>query len=128
MLEFAVSSNSRDSVALRDWVDYDFSRWFLNLPGVASTEVGGGLEKEIHVIVDQERLANLGHTFTELAMLLEAENQESPGGRINTGGREFTIRASGRFKDVADLSALPLWFSNGGQQKKDHSPGGMWHG
>lgn len=118
VLEFAVSSNSRDSVALRDWVDYDFSRWFLNLPGVASTEVGGGLEKEIHVIVDQERLANLGHTFTELAMLLEAENQESPGGRINTGGREFTIRASGRFKDVADLSALPLWFSNGGQQKK----------
>ena len=118
VLEFAISSNQRDSVALRDWVDYDFSRWFLNLPGVASTEVGGGLAKEIQITVDQERLAGLGHTFQELAALLAAENQESPGGRINTAGREYTIRTSGRFKDVHDLAALPLWFSNAGKQHK----------
>ncbi len=111
VLEFAVSSPARDSVSLRDWVDYDFSRWFLNLPGVASTEVGGGLRKEIHIIVNQERLASLGHTFQDLANVLAAENQQSPGGRINTGSREFTIRTSGRFKTVEELAALPLWFT-----------------
>ena len=112
VLEFVVSSSSRDPVSLRDWVDYDFSRWFLNLPGVASTEVGGGLNKEIHIIVDQDRLADLGHSFQELTEVLAAENQEMPGGRINTGGREFTIRASGRFKTIDELAALPLWFTN----------------
>jgi len=118
VLEFVVSSAKRDSVTLRNWVDYDFSRWFLNLPGVASTEVGGGLEKEVHIIVDQDRLAGLGHTFQELAEVLAAENQETPGGRINTGGREFTLRASGRFKTIEELAALPVWFS-GNNDKKD---------
>ena len=117
VLEYAVSSSQRDAVALRDWVDYDFSRWFLNLPGVAAAEVGGGVQREIQIIVDQDRLASLGHTFTELAEVLAKENQESPGGRMNTAGREFTIRASGRFKTVAELAALPLWFKGDGEKK-----------
>ncbi|MDH5444161.1 MAG: efflux RND transporter permease subunit [Gammaproteobacteria bacterium] len=117
VLEFVVSSNTRDPVELRNWVDYEFSRWFLNLPGVASTEVGGGLEKEIHIIVDQERLASLGHSFQELAELLAVENQETPGGRMNTGGREYTIRTSGRFQTVEDLATLPLWFGTSTNKK-----------
>ena len=53
----------------------------------------------------------------ELAEVLAAENQETPGGRLNTAGREFTIRASGRFKTVAELRALPLWFkADGGKE------------
>lgn len=117
VLEFVVSSPKRDSVSLRDWVDYDFSRWFLNLPGVAATEVGGGLNKEIQIIVDQERLASLGHTFQELAEILTVENQESAGGRINTAKREFTIRASGRFRTVKDLAAMPIWFTGSSEKK-----------
>ena len=34
--EFVVSSTSLDPVKLRDWVDYDFAKQFLNLPGVAA--------------------------------------------------------------------------------------------
>ena len=49
VLELVVSSTQRGPVELRSWVDYTFAKWFLNLPGVASAEVGGGLEREIHV-------------------------------------------------------------------------------
>ena len=67
VLELAISSTERESTRLRDWVDYQFSRWFLNLPGVASTEVGGGNVRELQIIVDQERLASLGLTLTMYA-------------------------------------------------------------
>ena len=39
VMEYAVSSNKRNTVALRDWVDYDFRNWLINLPGVAAAEV-----------------------------------------------------------------------------------------
>ncbi len=108
VLELAVSSNQRDIVALRDWVDYHFSNWFLNLPGVASTEVGGGLTREIQLIVDQERLADYGLDFRDLTRIIQAENQELSGGRFNLARRELSSRTNGRFSSLEDLARLPL--------------------
>jgi len=108
VLELAVSASQRDIVALRDWVDYNFSNWFLNLPGVASTEVGGGLVREIELIVDQERLADYGLDFRDLTRIVQSENQELPGGRFNFAQRELSSRTNGRFDSLEDLAKLPL--------------------
>lgn len=108
VLELAISSSQRDIVALRDWVDYNFSNWFLNLPGVASTEVGGGLKREIQLIVDQARLADYGLDFSDLSRIIQSENQELPGGRFNLGQRELSSRTHARFSSLQDLARLPL--------------------
>ncbi len=112
VLEMVVSSTDRDPVALRSWVDYTFGKWFLNLPGVAAAEVGGGLTREIQVIVDQERLSVFGFTIEDISTILSNENQDSPGGNLQTASREFSTRTSGRFQSVSDLAALPLWKDN----------------
>ena len=52
VLEFVISSPLRDPVELRTWLDYSFAKWFLNLPGVASTEIGGAPVREITVVVE----------------------------------------------------------------------------
>lgn len=109
VLELVVSSAQRDPVALRTWVDDTFAKWFVNLPGVAAAEVGGGLQREIHVVLDQERLGAQGFTIEDVATMLEAENQDTPGGRLQTGSREISARAAGRFRSVADLAEMPLW-------------------
>jgi CzcA family heavy metal efflux pump len=109
VLEMVVSSPERDPVALRTWVDYTFAKWFLNLPGVAAAEVGGGLEREIQVVVDQERLSALGFTLEDVATALSAENQDSPGGQLQTSNREISARATGRFRNAKELAAMPLW-------------------
>lgn len=117
VLEMAVSSTKLDIVALRDWVDYSFSKWFINLPGVAAAEVGGGQAREIHIVVDQERLASFGFDLNDLAQRLGQENIEAPGGRLIIGTRELSTRAMGRFRTVEEISQLPLWQadSNGGR-------------
>lgn len=112
VLEMVVSSTDRDPVALRSWVDYTFAKWFLNAPGVAAAEVGGGLIREIQVVVDQERLSAFGFTIEDISTILSRENRDSPGGNLRTANREISARTSGRFHNVADLAALPLWKNN----------------
>ena len=109
VLEMVVSSTDLDPVALRSWVDYTFAKWFLNLPGVAAAEVGGGLTREIQVVLDQERLSAFGFSIEDVSSLLTNENQDSPGGNLQTASREISARTSGRFQSVEEMAALPLW-------------------
>lgn len=106
--ELVVSSRLRDAVDLREYVDYRFSSWFLNLPGVAAVEVGGGLGREIQVLPDQRRLAALGLDLDDVIQALERNNQDSPGGRLELPGQELLGRTAGRFESVAEIAGLPL--------------------
>ncbi len=108
VLQLAVSSSQRESSQLRDWVDYELSNWFVNLPGVASAEVGGGSKREIQLIVDQERLASLGLGFDDLRKALAEENRDYPGGRIYFAEQELTTRTAGRITNPLQLGELPL--------------------
>jgi multidrug efflux pump subunit AcrB len=112
VLELAVSSNSRSSVELRSWADYSFSKWFLNLPGVAAVEIGGGLEREIQIIPDQEKLANIGLSLQEFAEQIKQQNIDSPGGRMIADRLEITTRSEGRFSSIDELKNLPLQTEN----------------
>lgn len=108
VLELVVSSADRDPVELRSWVDYDFSKWFLNVKGVASTEVGGGLVREIQVIVDQEKLAAAGFTIRDIKKLLSEENQDASSGVLYMDTRKLSARTEGRFNSIKDIEKLPL--------------------
>jgi multidrug efflux pump subunit AcrB len=108
VVELVVASPLRDPVMLRTWVDDVFATWFLNLPGVAAVEVGGGLVREIQVLPDQQRLAGLGLTVEDIARAVEAANRDTPGGRLRTRSGELSGRTSGRFASVQELAELPL--------------------
>jgi len=108
VVELVVASPLRDPVALRTWVDDVFAKWFLNLPGVAAVEVGGGLVREVQVLPDQQRLAGLGLTVEDVARAVEAANRDTPGGRLRTRSGELSGRTSGRFASVEELAELPL--------------------
>lgn len=111
--EFVVSSASLDTVKLRDWVDYDFSKQFLNLPGVASVEVGGGTVREILIEPNQQRLAAVGVSITELIDTLKRNNVELPAGRLTMAMQELSSRTAARFRSVAELRQLPVVLPDG---------------
>ncbi len=108
VMEMVVSSTQRDPVDLRSWVDYEFSRWFLTIEGVASTEVGGGLVREIQVIVDQEKLAAAGFTLQDIRDLLRDENMDSASGVLYMDTRKLSARTEARFESIEDITNLPL--------------------
>ena len=106
--EYVVSSPLLDPVELRAWVDYDLSRALLNLDGVAASEVGGGLEREIQVNADQYRLAGLELDVLDLEQILRQASQDIPAGRLRMSAGEISGRTQGRFAGVEELPALPL--------------------
>lgn len=108
VLELVVSSQTLDPVELRSWVDYEFSKWFLNIDGVASTEVGGGLTREIQIIIDQEKLAAAGFVFQDVIDTLQKENLDIASGTLYMEKRQLSTRTRGRFRDVKAIGQLPL--------------------
>ncbi|GAB4298028.1 MAG: efflux RND transporter permease subunit [Thiohalomonadaceae bacterium] len=111
--EFIVSSTTLDPIKLRDWVDYDFAKQFLNLPGVAAVEVGGGLVREIQLLPDQERLAASGLSLNDVITALQRGNVELPAGRLTMERRELGGRTAARFQNVQEIAALPLRLKDG---------------
>ncbi len=111
--EFVVSSQTLGSTKLRDWVDYDFSKQFLNLPGVASVEVGGGTLREILVEPDQQRLTALGLSIDDLIDTINNNNQELPAGRLTMATQELSSRTSARFRSLDELRQLPITLADG---------------
>jgi CzcA family heavy metal efflux pump len=65
--------------------------------GVASAAVHGGLERQIRVELDHDRLAALGLSVAQLTPLLAAQNLSTPGGNIRNGYRDFLVRTPGEF-------------------------------
>ncbi|MCW9012434.1 MAG: efflux RND transporter permease subunit [Gammaproteobacteria bacterium] len=108
VLELSVSSDQLDPVELRSWVDYEFSKWFLTIEGVAAAEIGGGLVREIQIIVDQEKLAAAGFEFNDVIEILKKENLDIASGTLYMQNRQLSTRTRGRFTNIKELARLPL--------------------
>ena len=89
-------------------------KWFINLPGVAAGEVGGGVTREIHILPDQQRLAGVGLDMNNLIEAVKNGNREDPAGRLRMSGQEVSGKISGRFTSLEQLRNLPLSLPDGG--------------
>lgn len=76
--------------------------------GVADLFVGGGRKKELHVIVNPERLAAYNLTVSDMMNALRAENVNVSAGSMGVGRRDFRIRTTGEFKTVEDVENVVL--------------------
>jgi hydrophobe/amphiphile efflux-1 (HAE1) family protein len=86
------------------------------VPGVGSITITGGTVREIQVDLDQTKLQSLGLSAVAVAQALRAEGFDLPGGRITQGGRELTVKAQGRFKNIEEIRRTVLFSLPDGTQ------------
>ena len=84
------------------------------VPGVASVKLIGGQDREIHVLVAQQRLRAYGLNISHIVSAVAAGNLETPGGQIQQNSREYNIRLRGKFTDLKAIEQLPVALPNGG--------------
>ncbi len=113
--EVAFSSSERDLVSLRDWVDTQLRPRLLTIRGVASVDISGGLEREIQVVLDQERLRSYGLTIAGVIDVLRSGNQDVAAGIVASEEREVIGKTSGKFRNVREIRELPLELPGGGR-------------
>jgi HAE1 family hydrophobic/amphiphilic exporter-1 len=95
------------------FVDNDIAKAVRAVPGVSRISRSGGVEAEISVKLDPDRLMALGLTAVEVSDLIKSQNIDRPGGRVTTGAAEQTIRTVGSVSDVARLKEMRIAFSDG---------------
>ncbi len=70
-----------------------------SIDGVGQILVTGGARRAINVRVDPDRMRAYNVTITDVANALRQQNLEVPGGRVDEGARELTVRTIGRLTD-----------------------------
>ncbi len=74
--------------------------------GVADLFIGGGIAKEMHIIVKPERLAAFGLTIADLINILRSENINISAGTLGVGRRDYRIRAVAEFNSPEDIENM----------------------
>ena len=102
-----------DQQALRKFTDDVIKRELEKVNGVAAVDVYGGLEREIQVLVDHGRLAAYGLSVQQIQQAIKAENLNIPGGHIELGQREFTVRTLGEFRRPEEIEHITVAVKDG---------------
>jgi len=76
--------------------------------GVASAAVHGGLERQIRVEVDRNRLASLNLSIERLVPILASQNISVPGGSIRSGYKDFLVRTPEEFASPEEVGEVVI--------------------
>ncbi len=93
---------------LYDYADNRLRDRLSTLPGVANVDIVGGAKREVHVLVDRERLASRGLTTLDLVHAISASNVKIPAGTLEEGIREFAVSFDGEAPAIRDLGGVQV--------------------
>jgi HAE1 family hydrophobic/amphiphilic exporter-1 len=101
-----VTLDAQSIKALRLYAEEQVKRQLESVAGVASVKVGGGLENEIQVLIDQDKTSQLNISVNDIIKRLKEENVNTSGGRVEDGSQEFLVRSLNQFQTLDDMRNL----------------------
>jgi HAE1 family hydrophobic/amphiphilic exporter-1 len=100
--------NSHSTYTYRTYFENNIRQYIERTGGVADLFIGGGIKKEMHIVVKPERLAAYGLTITDLINILRAENINISAGTLGLGRRDYRIRSVAEFKSPEDIKNIVI--------------------
>lgn len=88
------------------YFENEIRQYLERVEGVADLFVRGGIEKELHVVVDPGKLGAYGLTISDLVKALEAENLNISAGIMGVGRRDYRIRTVAEFKSPGEIEGM----------------------
>ncbi len=110
---FAVESVDMTLEELSWFVDNTVARRLLSIEGMAAVGRGGGVSREIRVILDPQRLQSLGITASQVNAQLRAVNLDAAGGRAEVAGSEQSVRVLGNADTAYELGQTDISLGGG---------------
>ncbi len=113
VMSIVLSSDSMSLRTLTEIADKQVKRSIEAVNGVGEVDLGGGRAREIHVVVDIEKLNAYGLSMTDVRDAVVAENIEIPGGTVEQGKGEMLLRTLGRIDATPDFNNIVVATKNG---------------
>ena len=102
-----VSRNARlNTVDLRQLVDDEIKPLVERVDGVGQVSIVGGLEREIKVKVDNDKLTLFNLSLAQVGQAIRSENLNLPAGRITQQNYDFLIRTKAEFREVDEINRV----------------------
>jgi len=83
---------------LRRFAEDEIEARFERVSGVSQSNVIGGLEEELQVVVDPEQLAARQITLGQIRDVLRAQNEDISAGELDEGKRRWVVRTLNQFR------------------------------
>ncbi len=84
-----------------------------SIPGVLEARLTGGLEREIHVEFDLDRVAAYNVPFSGLINAVQKGNVNMPGGSMDIGQGKYLVRVPEDFKHPSEIFSLVAFVQKG---------------
>lgn len=98
---------------LKRFCEDEIEARFERVPGVAQSNVIGGQEEEMQVIIDPQLLAARQLTIADVRNVLRGQNEDTSGGDFWEGKRRWVVRTLGQFESPKDVEDQLLANQNG---------------
>ena len=86
---------------------------FESIPGVLDARIIGGLEREIHVEFDLDRVGAYRVPFTAMLQSVERGNVNMPGGSMDIGDMRYQVRVPEDFRSPAEIDSIVAFVRDG---------------
>lgn len=102
-----VLSGDYDPVVLKEAAE-DLQDELEQIKGILGVDLTGGIEREVRVDVNPERLRFYGLGLTDVIDAISFENVTLPGGDLALGTYEYQVRVPAEFASVDEISSILL--------------------
>ncbi|NUP98740.1 MAG: efflux RND transporter permease subunit [Armatimonadetes bacterium] len=107
VISYAISAN-RPVREVYEYVDKKLRRRVETVAGVGEVQVIGGRERQINIVLDPYRMRAHGVTVSDITKALSEQNAQIPGGVVEQGPQQLTLRTQGRLESVEAFGAVPV--------------------
>ena len=97
------ASSDLDPILTRRIIDEQIKYRIERVPGVASLDIWGGREREIHVNLEPDKIKALGLPLDLILNKIRSENVDVPAGTIERGNYEVLIRTPGVYTNLDEI-------------------------
>jgi HAE1 family hydrophobic/amphiphilic exporter-1 len=97
------ASADLDPIQTRRLIDTQIKYRIERVPGVASLDIWGGLQREIHVNLYADKIKALGLPLDVILNKIRSENVDVPAGTIERGNFEVLIRTPGIYSSLDEI-------------------------
>ena len=94
---------------MRTFFNENVIQYFERIDGVAEVVFPAGDEREMHVIVDDRKLATYQLDVSALANALDKQNVNLSAGNLDYGRKSYRVRTMGEFKSEQDILDVVIW-------------------
>ncbi|MCU0238375.1 MAG: efflux RND transporter permease subunit [Pyrinomonadaceae bacterium] len=79
-----------------------------SINGVGQVRMIGGRDREIQIWVDPDKMRSYNIPVSEVSNAVRLQNLEFPGGRVDEGKTELTVRTMGKVQNVEDFNEVVI--------------------